>query len=45
MWGVLVSDLGGEEGTGHLLTCKAIGVDLQAYIPDVIARIAGNWPA
>jgi hypothetical protein len=26
-------------------TCKAIGVDLQAYIADVIARIAGNWPA
>jgi transposase len=26
-------------------TCKANGVDPQAYIADVIARIADNWPA
>jgi hypothetical protein len=26
-------------------TCKTNGVDPQAYIADVIARVAGNWPA
>jgi len=26
-------------------TCKLNGVEPQAYIADVIARIAGDWPA
>jgi|UniRef100_UPI002F917E3C hypothetical protein len=26
-------------------TCKANGVDPHAYIADVIARVAGDWPA
>lgn len=26
-------------------TCKANGVDPQAYIADITARIAGDWPA
>ena len=26
-------------------TCKANGVDPQAYIADVIAKVADDWPA
>ncbi|ODP38898.1 MULTISPECIES: transposase domain-containing protein [Sphingomonas] len=26
-------------------TCKANGVDPQAYIADVIVKVANNWPA
>ena len=40
--------VGGERAAAIytvIQTCKANGVDPQAYIADVIARVAGDWPA
>ena len=42
------SRAGGERAAAIytvIQTCKANGVDPQAYIADVIARVAGDWPA
>ena len=47
-WLFAGSRAGGERAAAIytvIQTCKANGVDPQAYIADVIARIADNWPA
>ena len=47
-WLFAGSRAGGERAAAIytvLQTCKANGVDPQAYIADVIARVAGDWPA
>ncbi len=47
-WLFAGSRAGGERAAALytvIQTCKANGVDPQAYIADVIAKIAGDWPA
>ncbi|KQM34485.1 IS66 family transposase [Sphingomonas sp. Leaf10] len=47
-WLFAGSRAGGERAAAIytvIQTCKANGVDPQAYIADVIARVAGDWPA
>lgn len=47
-WLFAGSSVGGERAAALytvIQTCKANGVDPQAYIADVIARIADDWPA
>ena len=47
-WLFAGSRAGGERAVAIytvIQTCKANGVDPQAYIADVIARVAGDWPA
>ncbi len=47
-WLFAGSKAGGERAAAIytvIQTCKANGVDPQAYIADVIARIADDWPA
>ncbi|BCA63476.1 transposase [Sphingomonas sp. HMP9] len=47
-WLFAGSRVGGERAAAIytvIQTCKANGVDPQAYIADVIARIAYDWPA
>ena len=47
-WLFAGSRTGGERAAAIytvIQTCKANGVDPQAYIADVIARVAGDWPA
>ncbi|PTW45326.1 transposase IS66-like protein, partial [Sphingomonas faeni] len=47
-WLFAGSKTGGERAAAIytvIQTCKANGVDPQAYIADVIARIASDWPA
>ena len=47
-WLFAGSKVGGERAAAIysvIETCKVNGVDPQAYIADVTARIAGNWPA
>nr|WP_084253700.1 IS66 family transposase [Sphingomonas pituitosa] len=47
-WLFAGSRVGGERAAAIytvIHTCKANGVDPQAYIADVIARIADDWPA
>ncbi|WP_294308623.1 IS66 family transposase [uncultured Sphingomonas sp.] len=47
-WLFAGSRAGGERGAAIytvIQTCKANGVDPQAYIADVIAKVAGDWPA
>jgi hypothetical protein len=46
-WLFAGSRAGGERAAAIytvVQTCKANGVDPQAYIADVIARVAGDWP-
>jgi hypothetical protein len=46
-WLFAGSKAGGERAAAIytvIETCKLNGVDPQAYIADVIAKIAGNWP-
>jgi hypothetical protein len=47
-WLFAGSKAGGERAAAIytvIETCKLNGVEPQAYIADVIAKIAGNWPA
>ncbi len=47
-WFFAGSKAGGERAAAIytvIETCKLNGVEPQAYIADVIAKIAGNWPA
>ncbi|MGI4948029.1 MAG: transposase domain-containing protein [Janthinobacterium lividum] len=47
-WLFAGSRQGGERAAAIytvIQTCKANGVDPQAYIADVIARVADDWPA
>ncbi len=47
-WLFAGSKVGGDRAAAIytvIETCKLNGVEPQAYIADVIARIAGNWPA
>ncbi len=47
-WLFAGSRAGGERAAAIytvIQTCKANGVDPQAYIADVIARVADDWPA
>jgi len=47
-WLFAGSRVGGERAAALytvIQTCKANGVDPQAYIADVIARVADEWPA
>ena len=47
-WLFAGSRAGGERAAAiytAIQTCKANGVDPQAYITDVIARVADDWPA
>ncbi|MGN8000460.1 IS66 family transposase [Sphingomonas sp. 22176] len=47
-WLFAGSRVGGERAAAIytvIQTCKANGVDPQAYIADVIAKIASDWPA
>ncbi|HJO63951.1 MAG TPA: IS66 family transposase, partial [Sphingomonas sanguinis] len=47
-WLFAGSRAGGERAAAIytvIQTCKANGVDPQAYIADVIAKVAGDWPA
>ena len=47
-WLFAGSKAGGERAAAIytvIQTCKANGVDPQAYIADVIARVADDWPA
>lgn len=47
-WLFAGSKTGGERAAAIytvIQTCKANGVDLQAYIADVIARVPDDWPA
>lgn len=47
-WLFAGSQVGGERAAAILTvieTCKANGVEPQAYIADIIAKIAANWPA
>jgi transposase len=47
-WLFAGSRTGGERAAAIytvIQTCKANGVDPQAYIADLIARVAGDWPA
>lgn len=47
-WLFAGSKTGGERAAAIytvIETCKLNGVEPQAYIADVIAKIAGNWPA
>jgi hypothetical protein len=48
IWLFAGSKAGGERAAAIYTvveTCKLNGVEPQAYIADVIAKIAGNWPA
>ncbi len=47
-WLFAGSKAGGERAAAIytvIETCKLNGVEPQAYIADVIAKIAGDWPA
>ena len=47
-WLFAGSKAGGERAAAIytvIETCKLNGVEPQAYIADVIEKIAGNWPA
>ena len=47
-WLFAGSKLGGERAAAIytvIETCKLNGIEPQAYIADVIAKIAGDWPA
>lgn len=47
-WLFAGSRAGGERAAAiytAIHTCKANGIDPQAYIADVIARIPDDWPA
>ena len=47
-WLFAASKAGGERAAAIysvIETAKLNGIEPQAYIADVIARIAGNWPA
>ena len=47
-WLFAGSRIGGERAAAIctvIETCKMNGVEPQAYIADVIAKIAGDWPA
>ena len=47
-WLFAGSRAGGERAAAIytvIQTCKANGVDPQAYIADVIAKVAGDWSA
>ena len=47
-WLFAGSRAGGERAAAIytvIQTCKANGIDPQAYITDVIAKVAGDWPA
>jgi len=47
-WLFVGSRTGGERAAAIytvIQTCKANGVDTQAFITDVIAKVADDWPA
>ncbi len=47
-WLFVGSRTGGERAAAIytiIQMCKANGVDTQAYITDVIAKVADDWPA
>lgn len=47
-WLFAGSKAGGERAAAIytvIETCKLNGIERQAYIADIIAKIAGNWPA